>query len=125
MRVFVYWNLHKKCWSIKSMSGETRGRVISHARDWVIDKPEFKVSEAGRQRVIRERRKNVHAGVVGDLRWFSPLVGTADEHEYRSYSGSKVTYNPYKYSTFVDPVTQCKVLTSELAFTNGKEVFYK
>jgi hypothetical protein len=58
----------------------------------------FKVSEAGRQRVLRERKKNVHAGVVGH--W----IGSLDDQltiERIVYNGTAVTYNPYKYDSFV------------------------
>lgn len=67
MRVFVYFNLHKKCWSIRAMEGNQKGRVIAHAQAVELANCTFKVSEAGRQRVLREKRKNVHAGVVGDI----------------------------------------------------------
>lgn len=51
----------------------------------------FKVSEAGRQRVLREKRKNVHAGVLGTVLGI-PVLQPAD----------KAFYNPYKYDSFVD-----------------------
>jgi hypothetical protein len=91
MKVFVYFNLHKKCFSVKAMEGDDRGRVIAHrAKVYLVD-AQFKVSEAGRQRVLREQRKNVHAGVMGT--WIDDIPD--------SYAGQAVTYNPYKYSTFV------------------------
>ena len=67
MRVFVYFNLHKKCLSVKALEGESKGRVIAHADSVELVNATFKVSQAGRQRVLRERRKNVHAGVVGTM----------------------------------------------------------
>lgn len=33
----------------------------------IMRNAQLKVSEAGRQRVLREKRKNVHAGVVGSV----------------------------------------------------------
>lgn len=65
MRVFVYFNLHRKCWSIKALEGPSKGRVIGHADYVDLACVEWKVSEAGRQRVIREKKKNVHAGAIG------------------------------------------------------------
>jgi hypothetical protein len=91
MRVFVYYNLHKKVWSIKALEGESKGRVIRHAATLMLTDCTFKVSEAGRQRVLRERRKNVHAGVVGQL--VDPIVMTD--------AAIAVTYNPYLYESFV------------------------
>lgn len=94
MKVFVYRNLHKNCWSIKALEGENKGRVIYHAEDVTLTDCTFKVSKAGRERVLRERRKNVHAGVVGQLiKTNVPL-----SHMPQMVS---VTYNPYKYESFV------------------------
>ena len=94
MKVFVYRNLHKNCWSIKALEGNNKGRVIYHAQSVTLSNCTFKVSKAGRERVLREKRKNVHAGVVGELiRTNVPLV-----HMPQMVS---VTYNPYKYESFV------------------------
>ena len=90
MRVFVYWNLHKRLWSVKAMQGENKGRVIAHVKGLALKDATFKVSRAGRERVLREQRKNVHAGVVGELLQGKDFFGT-----------TRVTYNPYKYTTFV------------------------
>lgn len=98
MKVFVYFNLHKKCFSIKALEGAMKGRVIAHRNKVLLFDGKFKVSEAGRQRVLKEQRKNVHAGVVGD--W---LDNSSDDTVIDSIAinGSAITYNPYKYSTFV------------------------
>jgi hypothetical protein len=93
MRVFVYFNLHKKVWSVKALEGEARGRVILHARELCLEDCAFKVSEAGRQRVLRERCKNVHAGVVGTLRDTLPAPVSCVR---------RITYDPYRFSSFVD-----------------------
>lgn len=97
MKVFVYFNLHRKCFSVKALEGSQKGLVIAHKDVVVLYKPTFKVSEAGRQRVLREKRKNVHAGVVGQ--WIDANdAGVAQEIAAK---GFRCTYNPYKYSTFV------------------------
>jgi len=93
MRVFVYFNLHKKVWSVRALEGVDCGRVIQHATELCLADCVFKVSEAGRQRVIRERCKNVHAGVVGTLVAAAP----ADLNLSR-----RVTYDPYRFASFVD-----------------------
>ncbi len=115
MKVYVYYNLHKKVWSIKALEGPEKGRVIGHSSMVVLENCTFKVSEAGRQRVLREQRKNVHAGVVGTL------VAVAGERAWFPYPVSKqVTYNPYKYETFVyrsdeSPIKNCaRVLMTAL-----------
>jgi hypothetical protein len=96
MRVFVYFNLHKLLWSVRALEGPDKGRVIQHAHEVHLVDCTFKVSEAGRQRVLSERRKNVHSGVVGRLTDAAPANTPA---------GLRVTYNPYKYATFVRPDT--------------------
>ena len=58
--VFVYKNLHKDCWSVKQ-----DGLVKLHTNDITLYDCEFKVSKVGRDRVLKEKRKNVHAGVRG------------------------------------------------------------
>lgn len=59
----------------------------------VIRDAQFVVSQAGRARVLRERCKNVHAGVRGTWE-------VVDEP--LSMKGwARVTYNPYKYDSFV------------------------
>ena len=98
MKCFIYFNLHRKCFSIKALEGANKGRVIAHRNEALVFDATFKVSEAGRQRVLREQRKNVHAGVVGDWIDSSSDNVTID---MVATNGSAITYNPYKYSTFV------------------------
>lgn len=61
-RVFVYWNLTKKIWSVRN---EKTGRIVAHLPELTVQNCNFVVSQAGRERVIREKSKNVHAGVRG------------------------------------------------------------
>lgn len=96
MRVFVYFNLHKKVWSVRALEGPDKGRVIQHVSSLVLTQCAFKVSEAGRHRVLREKQKNVHAGIVGTLVDTLP-VGLEVTH--------RLTYNPYRFATFVDADT--------------------
>jgi len=97
MRVFVYFNLHKHLWSVKALEGPEKGRVIAHRDVLTLVNPTPKVSEKGRQRVLQERRKNVHAGVVGE--WEPDWQGI--EGIDLTEACAEVTYNPYKYKTFV------------------------
>lgn len=92
MQVRVYYNLHRHTFSIQHKTPKG-WRVRAYADEVMLKDVTFTVSEKGRQRVIREGRKNVHAYVVGTL------VDTLPECEV------DVTYNPYKYSSFVEAVT--------------------
>ena len=119
MRVFVYFNLHKKCFSIKALEGADKGRVIAHRDTVVLDGCKLMVSEAGRQRVLREKRKNVHAGVSGT--WINYCTNRANNaFDFISMIGRQVTYNPYKYDSFVIKATEQSV---NKAYVVGMKVF--
>ena len=107
MKVFIYFNLHRKCFSVKALEGAKKGRVVAHVNDAVVYNPTFKVSEAGRQRVLRERKKNVHAGVVGQ--WFEGEFNAKRCAELMEYTGRAVTYNPYRFDSFVYKNTETPI----------------
>lgn len=92
---FVYWNLHKKCFSLRDQ--KTR-KVYDWKDEVVLQDCTFKVSESGRQRVIREKKKNVHAGIVGEV------ILNLDElwNKYGHIAPVEVTYNPYAKEYFFD-----------------------
>jgi hypothetical protein len=114
MRVQVYWNLHSKTWSIRD--AKTR-RVVGHADTLELTNCKFKVSEAGRQRVIREKRKHVHAWIEGELH---------DKREVPlNWPGTKqVRYDPYRMSTFV---CECEAVYEALyvRMNSDRTVFMK
>jgi hypothetical protein len=107
MKVFVYFNLHRKCFSVKALEGADKGRVIAHVSDAVVHLPTFKVSEAGRQRVLREKKKNVHAGVVGQ--WYDDEYNASRTVELSAMLGRAVTYNPYRFDSFVYKATETPI----------------
>lgn len=103
MKVYVYFNLHKKKFSIRALEGPNKGRVMAH-RDVVhLSNVVGKVSKAGRERVLREKQKNVHAGMVGQL---IEAEWPEDYNPNILWRGTVVTYNPYKYSNFVNKLTE-------------------
>ena len=116
MRVFVYYNLHKHLWSIKALEGPEKGRVIAHARYVTLDNVKPKVSEAGRQRVLRERRKNVHAGLVGTWVTGSEALGRIHGPV------EPITYNPYKYTGFVYKASEEPYAGSQWAMLANRSV---
>lgn len=112
MRCFVYFNLHRKCFSIKALEGANKGRVIAHRNDVLLFDGTFKVSEAGRQRVLKEQRKNVHAGVVGH--WDETGSAYLTTINRVTVNGTPVTYNPYKYDSFVHLYGEHPIKTGRL-----------
>jgi hypothetical protein len=104
--VRCYWNLHRNCWSVQD--ARTR-RVIGHATRILLDNAVFKVSEAGRARVLAERKKNVHAFACGALYaadWLDDHTfdWTSGDNAYVRYAkraGRVVSYNPFKGASLV------------------------
>jgi hypothetical protein len=126
--VRVYWNLTQGCWSV--MDKRTR-RVIGHATQVLIREARFTVSEAGRQRVLRDRVKNVHAFVEGQLEaaiWSSTRdfveampweLDRKGNNAYRAEAnakGTEVTYNPYNVGYFFDKTTFERVEAAPMAY---------
>ena len=106
IKVEVYFNLHKRVFSIRSCR---TGRVIHHAKHVHIVNPKFVVREGGRQRVLRERKKNVHAFVRGNLTAFK---------DSPSYFADTIGYNPYKYDSFVNVTDEAPVYKAFRAWLN-------
>jgi hypothetical protein len=82
-----------------------------HCRQLVAASVTFKVSQKGRDRVLRERKKNVHAFVVAD-----EIFPKSEPFDLTGCDlpMEQVKYNPYKYDSFVDteekPVYNCGML---------------
>ena len=91
IKVAVYFNLHKKCFSVKSRQGSTYGRVLYHTDTINLNDVKFVVRESGRLKVIKDKRKNVHAF----------CYGTIDlKNKEGSEKGRLISYDPYKYGHF-------------------------
>jgi hypothetical protein len=109
MKVEVYRNLHNGKLSIRDAKTK---RVVGHADLVKLVDVTFHVSQAGRERVLRERRKNVHAVVRGHM--VSAMFGK--DYKSRSLESYKcgidpksvfahyttpIKYNPYKAGAFM------------------------
>lgn len=125
-KAFIYWNLHKRCWSIR-----VSGRVIAHASQVQLRNVVYRVNEKGRQRVLAKRKKEVHAGVKGDLESYTTLEGVRSGPYRTAYTDrlyntddcpALVGYNPYKGSTFINKDTGEPIMDSEsvLMCSNAK-----
>ena len=88
--------------------------MIAHRRNLMLTDVTPKVSEAGRQRVLKSKQKNVHAGLVGQ--WDDNDVQT-------NVHGYDITYNPYRETTFMFKWDDNEVYTgSRKAQLNGRTV---
>ena len=92
-RVMVYYNLHKHTFSVTH-----KNLVILHADYVKLSDVEFRVRPGGKDRVRKEKSKNVHAFVIGNLVDYCEFpCNNLPENSL----GNVVTYNPYKYDSFV------------------------
>jgi hypothetical protein len=108
MRAEVYKNLHTGTWSVRDLGV---GRVVAHPLAVVIADADFVVRKAGRARVLREKRKNVHAFIRGTILDMY-IVDFPDNLEELD----KATYNPYNNETFVDSTTGHPITSSKLVY---------
>lgn len=117
MRVECYRNLHTGKISVRECSG----RVLTHEHAVFIRDPRFVVQPAGRSKVLRDKRKNVHAFVRGELVGFSTgqLTGFDDWEDW-----TQASYNPYKLGTFYDRDTECPLTDAVKAVVTTNGVYY-
>ena len=94
-KVRVYWNLHRRCWSIQDVKS---GLVIDHRYDITLEQAKFVVRKSGQKRVREEGKKNVHAFAVGYIAEEQDIDNSAYHH--------KVSYNPYKNDFFMRSSTE-------------------
>lgn len=98
------------------MKNKKTGKVEHRSNSAVLSNTALKVSEAGRQRVLRERQKNVHAGVEGNLLQLNT-------EGYNTDSMTELTYNPYRFDSFVVKATGEPVKTASLIVLKDNRIF--
>jgi hypothetical protein len=118
-KVEVYRNLHKDCFSVRK-----KGMVVGYIYDdgthyrsteiYLTDVT-FVVQPAGRKKVLKEQRKNVHAFVRGIV---TDTGGLHREGIIRRCI-KKVTYNPYTMETFQDISGNLIIEAKEVYISNG------
>ena len=104
-RVMVYYNLHKHAFSVTYNS-----KVIMHADYVKLRDVEFRVRKGGKEMVRQTEQKNVHAFVIGNLLDYCEFPC---DNMPQEPTDKIVTYNPYKYDSFVykgteEPVYKAK-----------------
>lgn len=99
----IYRNLHRGNFSIQSYIKDKRGyRVTDRASIAIFQDCTLRVYESGRQKVIREKKKNVHAYVESAA--YKIIFGNIDTINLR-----EIYYNPYNFDSFVYKDTLKKV----------------
>ena len=110
--VRVYRNLRKDCLSVLHRT-DKGWRLWKHVQQIELMNVKFKVSQAGRERVLREKRKNVHAFVEGNYH---------GETDVTSSNPRFIKYNPYISGHFVDQQSKEKVSQAAWAWVTKKGI---
>jgi hypothetical protein len=121
-KIQIHFNSHKNCYSIQSRETENYGKVIAHSKQVTLkpdldnDCVEFVVRESGRIEVVNKNTKNPHAYIRGS--WSKTRLECENP--------DLITYNPYKYDSFVTvdantPVVGAKKVHAAVN-DNGKPV---
>jgi len=98
MLVDVYKNLHKDTWSVRDRK---TGRVVAHQDEVHVLDAKFVVQPSGRERVLQEGRKNVHAFVRGTLATYQEVLD--DPRTFYLVTPYLIRYNPYQEDYFFYP----------------------
>lgn len=105
---FVYRNLRTKTWSLRS----PKRIVVDHPTEIWLDDVTFVVSQKIRQRILQTKRKEVHAGAKGNV--------TCHTKDLLSKM-IEVTYNPYKYKSFVRVSDETPIMNAKLVFLDSNK----
>ncbi|WP_262029673.1 hypothetical protein [Microvirga sp. Mcv34] len=115
--VRAYCDLHRRCSSLKAMTGENKGKVVAKPKQVVLRDVRFEVSQAGLRRTREETVRNVHAYARGHVR-------DQDVEAVRNHPDAvQIRYNPHKFDTFVRADTLEPVATAQVFAIDGKVSF--
>ena len=112
-RVEIYRNLHNDTFSIRR-----NGKVVKHLANWqsiFLKDVKFAVQPAGREKVRREGKKNVHAFIRGT--YLAPSTFPHTTSEFKAKCTEWVSYTPYQDDHFTATVTD-----PETTFTSYQDV---
>jgi hypothetical protein len=116
-KVKVYYNLHKHTFSVQK-----NNIVVLHADYVKLNNVEFRVRQRGMEKVRQEKSKNVHAFVIGNLVDYCKYP--CDEIPEEP-TGNIVTYNPYKFDSFVYRDTELPVYNAtEVDLINSRNKLF-
>lgn len=105
--VKIYKNLHNGLFSVMQ-----NNLVVAHIESFILNNVIFKVNESGRQKVLKEKRKNVHAFVTGYIETINV--------ESDVINSSQVRYNPYISNTFFTGDEKTPITKTENLYGNVK-----
>ncbi len=120
--VSCYFNLHKQVFSVK------QGRnPVEHFNWLLLRNCSFLVRESGRQRVLMEKRKGVHAFVKGifdcgnrilenDFSLIQDLLPNLTED-------IRIRYNPYLYGYFFEAKSLKPIYNCDICLLINKSIY--
>lgn len=115
-RYYIYRNLH----TASGCSVKYKGHVVDVVEHAILSGVNFVVSQAGRHRVLKEKKRNVHAFVspetytkLTDKQWKRLKIDTTNLRE--------ITYNPYHLDQFVFKDSKQPVAAADrVLISNGR-----
>lgn len=107
---YLYRNLHTNTFSIRF-----KGLVIKHPTSLIMNNVSFKVNENSRKRVVKEKRKNVHAFLTFD---------GYEEVKFIDISNKKeIYYDPYIYKNFIIKSTKKPIFEIKTAYGFNNKIY--
>lgn len=106
-----YRNLRTGTFSLR-----VRGKVIGHPVSILCSDCTLVVSENGRKKVIRDKRKNVHAYISAEH--YIDITQPIDVSSYQ-----EVYYNPYTTKTFVMKTSSEPIVNSPIVLLHENRVY--
>ena len=117
----VYYNLHKHCFSVQAWEHRKGWRLYKHLDSLLCDDVTFKVYESGRQKVLKEQKKNVHAFIIAkDIFTEAPMSDVMDIAQ----KAKKAYYNPYRCEKFKNIETGGFVEEAKRVLLTTKTIYY-
>lgn len=113
--VRVYCDLHRRCSSVKALTGPSKGRVVAKPQQLVMRSVTFEISAAGQRRVRAEKIRNVHAYARGEC--VSHDVSQVRDHP----AAVRVRYNPHVHDTFIACPANTPISGAALLAIDGKD----
>lgn len=116
-KVLVYRNLNNGLWSVKAVEGMFKGKVVGHFKAIslvnVDDGNMIKLSKKSQERARRERTRNVHAYIFGNI---------VAVNEEVTAIGKRITYIPFIHDNFIIVATgnEWDGAGQAAHFTNGQ-----
>ncbi len=112
-RVDIYYNLHKKILSVRH-----KGKVVGHCKTAFVKDVKFVVNKGGRERVLKQKRKNVHAYIRGNY-----IDGDHISNYLYGYDWIEIGYNPYKFGHFYNKSDSSPVYVADMVCIIGKSIY--